>query len=158
MPGVLWKMTYYERKTREPFVSTAIYPNRVRDKEKLENACDLIEGGSARFIFKTAGGLEIAQGYIRITYGDHGPYIEFLPSQIEWSNLICERKDLGYYNKWYTKTGRVLVYEQLRTVANLPNPPAGRYSFRGNRKEGYADYRVGRVYVSPYDVVINRAM
>jgi hypothetical protein len=149
-------MTYYEEKTGEPFVNTAIYPNRLKDKQDLENICDLIESGSDKFLFKTKEGSLIAQGYVRIVYGDHGSYIEFMKDQVAWENLECERKDAGYYNKWYTKIGRVLVYEQLKTVSNLPNPPAGKFSFNGNRKEGYADYRIGRAYVSPYEVVIKR--
>jgi hypothetical protein len=149
-------MTFYEELTAEPFFSTAVYPNRVWDKQELESLCDLVESGSPRYSFKTKEGLVIAEGYLRIVYGDHGPYIEHTQDQIVWDNLICERRGLGFYNKWYTKTGRVMVYEQTRTVENLPNPPAGKRSFNGNRKEGYADYRVGRVYVSPYDIMITK--
>jgi hypothetical protein len=148
-------MTYYEEMTGEAFESTAIYPNRVRDKQALESACDLVESGSSGFAFKTKPGSLIAQGYLRIVYGDHGPYIEFSKDHIAWDNLECERDNVGYYNKWYSRIGRVLVYEQLRSVRLLSNPPAGKYSFKGNRKEGYADYRVGRYYVSPYDVMIS---
>jgi len=145
-------MTYYEDRTGELFVSTAVYPNRVKDKLELESICDLVESGSSSFLFKSKDGALIAQGYVRVVYGDGGPYIELMKDQVAWENLECERRDVGYFNKWYTKTGRIMVYEQLRTVGNLPNPPAGKLSFNGNRKEGYADYRVGRVYVSPYDV------
>lgn len=154
----MFKMTYYEEKTGELFVSTAVYPNRVKDKQELDNLCSLIESGSDRFVFNTKKGSLIAKGYVRVVYGDHGPYLEFMKDQVAWENLECERKDVGYYNKWYTKVGRVLVYDQLRTVENLPNPPAGKFSFNGNRREGYADYRVGRVYVSPYDVRIINGM
>lgn len=147
-------MTYYEEITGEPFVSTAIYLNRIKNKNDLESICDLIESGSDKFQFKTKTGSLIAKGYLRIVYGDHAPYLEFCRDQIFWDNLECERENVGYYNKWYTKEGRVLVYDQLRTVKNLPNPPTGKFSYKGNRKEGYADYRVGRVYVSPYEIMI----
>ena len=148
-------MTYYKERTGESFKSTAVYPNRVWDKQELESICDLVESGSPSFIFKTKLGSLIAQGYLRIVYGDHGPYIEFLRDQVILKNLECERDSVGYYNKWYSRIGRVLVYEQLHLVRCLPNPPAGKRSYRGNRKEGYADYRVGRFYVSPYDLIIS---
>lgn len=147
--------TYYEQRTGEPFVSTAIYPNRIKDKQELESIYDLIESGSGDFAFKTKEGLLIAEGYIRIVYGDRAPYLEFLQDQIKWENLDCERKDVGYYNKWFSKKGRVLVYEQIKTVRNLPNPPSGKLSFNGNRVEGYADYRIGRCYVCPYEIKVH---
>jgi len=129
-------MTYYEKKTGELFVSTAVYPNRVKDKLDLENVCDLVESGSDKFQFRSKAGSLIARGYVRVVYGDHGPFLEFTTDQVAWENMECERRDLGYFNKWYTKLGRVLVYEQLRTVRNLPNPPVSKFAFRGNRKEG----------------------
>lgn len=151
-------MTYYEKMTGETFVSTAIYPNRIKDKQTLESICDLVESGSDRFIFKTKERVLIAEGYVRIVYGDHSPYIEFLQDQIKWENFECERKGVGFYNKWFSKTGRVLVYEQIKTVKCLPNPPAGKFSFEGNRVEGYADYRVGRCYVDPYEIRITNGV
>jgi len=149
-------MTCYEEKTGEKFVSTAVYPNRVKDKQNLESICDLIESGSDKFLFKAKTGSLIARGYLRLVYGDHGPYIEFAQDQVEWENLECERRDIGYFNKWYTKVDRIMVYEQTKTVSILANPPAGKFSFNGNRKEGYADYRVGRIYVSPYEIKVSR--
>jgi len=148
-------MTYYEQQTGEPFTTTAIYPNRIKNKEDLEAITDLVESGSEQFSFKTKKGTIIAEGYLRIVHGDHGPYTEHLQEHILWDNLLCERKGVGYYNKWYPKDGsRVLIYDQIKTVNSLPNPPPGKMSYKGNRKEGYADYRIGRVYISPYDVLI----
>ena len=76
----------------------------------------MVESGSSSFLFKSKDGALIAQGYVRVVYGDGGPYIELMKDQVAWENLECERRDVGYFNKWYTKTGRIMVYEQLRTV------------------------------------------
>ena len=48
-----------------------------------------------------------------------------------------------------------MLYEQRYTVRNLSNPPRGEHSFQGNRVEGYADYRPGRFYISPYEIKIS---
>lgn len=48
----------------------------------------------------------------------------------------------------------VKIYDQRRDVSELPNPPPG--GFRGNRPEGYADYRPGYTYVSPWELHVPR--
>lgn len=148
-------MTCYEKITGEPFNSTAIYPNRIKDKEELESLTDLKEDGNPTMLFSTKDGkLPLAQGYIRIVYGDHGPYLEFLKEQIFWAHWNLIRSGIGYYDIWHP-IGEIspVLYDQRRTVANLKNPPKGPRSFKGNREEGYADYRMGRLYLSPYEVI-----
>ena len=148
-------MDYYTEKTGESFSSTAIYANRQADKKKLEGLTDLKECGSPSMLFFSKKGLLLAKGYLRVVYGDHGPYIEFLREHIDWSAWFCTRTGVGYYDKWAPATKEdVLLYYQKRDVHHLPNPPAGKDSFRGNRKEGYADYRVGRLYISPYQIIL----
>ena len=44
--------------------------------------------------------------------------------------------------------GKVMVYDQLKSVANQPNPPPGEHSVNNNRKDGYADYQVGQCYIA----------
>lgn len=149
------KITYYEKNSGEIFSTTAIYPNRIKDKQKLEEMYghSLSESGSENVRFFTQLDSLVAEKYIRIVYGDHGPYVEFLKNQIIWDQWYCERSGVGYYNKWYPKDGwNILLYEQMIEVRNLSNPPKD--GFQGNRKEGYADYRKGRVYINPYDLVI----
>lgn len=149
--------TYYTCVTGEEFRTTAVYPNRVTEKETLERDTDLVEGGSPAMHFFTSRGTLVAKGYIRVVYGDHGAYLEFLQSQLVWEGWERERAGVGYYDKWYAKDGsRLMLYDQRRTVEGLPNPPAGPRSFKGDRKEGYADYRVGRYYLSPYDVTMRK--
>lgn len=134
--------------------STAIYPNRVRDKERVEQALGLPEQGDETTLFTTPTGTLFAVGYLRVVYGDHGPYIEFAHEQIR-----CELKRRfnrppppdAYYDWLEPADGsKVKVYDQKRDVRNLKNPPP--CGFRGNRKEGYADYRPGRIYVNPFEL------
>ena len=99
----------------------------------------------------------MAVRYERMVYGDHGPYIELRPDDIVRSAWKVGRKksDQAYYQECYPKDGsNVKLYVQKRTVANLPNPPAGKWSVKNNRKEGYADYRVGMLYIDPDQVVV----
>jgi hypothetical protein len=132
--------------------TTAIYPNRVADKEKLEAALRLAELGNATTRFHTSNGTLFAQGYNRIVYGDHGPYVEFDQSHIQTTlrnKFPTTPKDAFYIWMVPTDGSQLKVYHQLRTVEHLKNPPAG--GFRGGREEGYADYKVGYIYVNPYD-------
>ena len=143
-------MSYYESITGEFFTSTAIYPNRSEDKKDVERKYKLSEKGSNNVLFYTPTKKLIARGYLRIVYGDHGPYVEFLKQNIKWNRWRCVRFGTGYYDKYYPFDGSdVLLYYQRYDVKHLKNPPSG---FQGNREEGYADYRIGRMYISPYDL------
>ena len=141
-------------------ITTAIYENRIKDKKEIYSQFwpFIAEFGDPKVIFKTINDYIICEGYNRIVFGDHGPYIEFLKENIYFDNWICKRKGTGYYDKYYPidKTN-ILLYAQRKDVKNLPNPPKGKRSFQGNRKEGYADYVVGRYYISPYEpqLIIN---
>ena len=135
--------------------STAIYPNRVKDKERIEKIYGLEEFGDSSIEFKTPGGLLLAKGYKRVVYGDHGPYIEFLRNQIIFENWIQVRPSEYpyYYGILYPKdSSQIKLYDQVRSVKHLPNPPKGKYSYRGNREEGYADYKPGFLYISPDEI------
>lgn len=149
------------------FVSTAIYLNRQLDKEELEGKLHLPERGNGYTKFYIPNGPLFAVGYERIVYGDHGPYIEFKQGQIQLVliskfnnqvdyNHLPKEEDCKYYYFWLYPDNHeeVKVYLQLKPVTNLPNAPKredGRYS-RLNRKEGYADYKRGLFYVSPYEL------
>jgi hypothetical protein len=152
-------MAYYTQMTGEPFSSTAIYPNRIEERNLLELETDLGEDGSPNLWFYSQRGLLVAKGYVRMVYGDHGAYLEFLNHQVLWEAWEKERSGYGYYDKWYPVDGsRLLLYDQRKTVADLPNPPAGPRSFKGGRQEGYADYRIGRCYLSPYEIRTRHAI
>lgn len=134
--------------------STACYPNRMRDRQQVEARLGLVEQGSRTVQFFTPAGTLFAVGYVRMVYGDHGPYIEFERAQV---CAVLKRKFDRHpppeaYYEWLEPVdgSAVKVYDQRRDVKHLPNPPAG--GFRGNRVEGYADYRPGFFYVSPWEL------
>lgn len=127
-------------------------PNRQRDAERLAKTHPgLCEAGNGTTRFFEAGTrLLLAVGYSRITFGDHGPYLEFA-----WHHLngdafprFREKGPRAYYNEAFTAAGTML-YCQRRGVEKLPNPPAGRWSCNNNRPEGYANYRPGYFYINP---------
>lgn len=133
--------------------TTAIYKNRLADKAEVEAKYGWSEWGDSETRFVTRGGIVLAIGWRRISYSDHGPYVEFLKE-----NLVAELAPHfpgicppDAYYEWLEPVAdrRVKVYAQRRGVWHLPNPPAG--GFRGNRREGYADYRPGRFYVAVSD-------
>lgn len=147
--------------------TTAIYDNRMEDKSKLENLLGLQEEGSLNKIFLLPNGKVFAEGYDRIVYGDHGPYIEFNKNHIKcklysrFGNKIDEENlpdDSKYYYFWLFPYGseKTKVYLQIKPVTDLPNAPkredGKKSSF--NRKEGYADYKRGMYYVDPYLLIL----
>lgn len=138
--------------------TTALYPNRQRDKAKLEQAIGLEEFGNEITEFFTPRGTLFAEGYSRIVYGDHGPYLEFRKDQIRCTlRSKCAKPcpPTAFY-EWLCPTdgSGIKVYNQMKDVRHLRNPPAG--GFRGNRAEGYADYRVGLIYVDPYTLTTDK--
>lgn len=134
--------------------TTAIYPNRVADKQKVEAQKGWREHGDETTEFFTPRGTLFARGYVRIVYGDHGPYIEFQREHIRIGLEPKCRTPLPKhcFYEWLIPVdgSNIKVYDQKRDVRKLRNPPAG--GFCGDRKEGYADYRVGFVYVSPHEL------
>lgn len=140
-------------------MTTAIYPNRIAEKELVERIKGLPEDGNSTTIFKTRRGTVFARGYVRVVYGDHGPYVEFDPSHIVigLNRKFPHAPPARAFYEWLVPAdgSTFKVYRQLKEVKHLKNPPAG--GFRGNRSEGYADYRIGAMYVSPWDLQIEYA-
>lgn len=149
--------------------TTAIYPNRLLDKKELEEKLKLPECGNQNQQFFLPNDSLFANGYVRVVYGDHGPYLEF-----EKSNIVVELKskfgnkidfnnlpdlDYKYYYFWLYPDvlPEIKVYLQIKPVTNLPNAPRRQDGKKSsfNRKEGYADYRRGFFYVDPYCLKIN---
>eukprot|EP00933_Yihiella_yeosuensis_P021438 TRINITY_DN16951_c2_g1_i1.p1 TRINITY_DN16951_c2_g1~~TRINITY_DN16951_c2_g1_i1.p1 ORF type:complete len:374 (+),score=41.08 TRINITY_DN16951_c2_g1_i1:96-1124(+) len=126
--------------------------NRERDKNRVESALGLSEFGDSatEFYSVRCGGLPIGLGYDRIVYGDHGPYVEFSSHQICWSTFptFLKKPEMSYYDEYYTVDGSTMLYAQKRSVANKPNPPGGQWSAQNNRPEGYANYLIGKFYLS----------
>lgn len=148
-------MSYYKFMMGEEFKSQCDTPNRIRDRERIESIHGLLEEGDDRATFCTKKGTLIAKGYLRVVYGDHGPYVEFLPRHMVREAWKTVRKGVGWYDICQPKDGSYCkLYVQTKSVATLKNPPKGKYSHNNNRQEGYADYKVGRLYISPDDMFI----
>jgi hypothetical protein len=133
--------------------TTAKYPNRLKDKKKVETLYSLDEFGDANREFFSSKNTLVAVGYVRVVYGDHGPYVEFnsdhlIAKLIKKFNSNCP---IDAYYEWMTinDSSDLKIYRQLRSVSNLPNPPSP--GFKGNRIEGYADYLPGKYYISPFE-------
>lgn len=132
--------------------TTAILPNRERDRMRVENGLGLPEfGDTTTEIYAVQSGLlPVALGYDRIVYGDHGPYVELAAHHICWSSFpnFVERPSSCFFDECWTADGMTMLYAQKRVVANKPNPPCGPWSVQNNRSEGYANYLVGKFYVA----------
>jgi hypothetical protein len=106
-----------------------------------------IDKGDNETHFETATGLHVATGYTRIVIGGHGAFIEFDPKQVIVANLHIPpdaldrlkepKRSYVYYLEWRTNDeANVMFYEQLKTV-------------------DYADYKVGMMYASPFELYVN---
>jgi len=163
---VVW-ITFAEAEGPEPekvkvetvkaFVSTtAGLANRLADKAEVEAKLGLSEDGRGfTGEIQTPDGKTIATEYTRIVYGDHGPYIEFDAASVDLGKWDIRKKGS---QAWYdeARLDGVMVYIQKRDVSTLPNPPAGKRSTRNNRKEGYADYKPGMLYVDPFKITLKK--
>lgn len=148
------------------FITTAIYPNRQEDKQLIESLTGLSEQGNEDTCFYYDGENLIARGYERIVYGDHGPYIEF--SKRHFKTLLVSKfgstptslppsDSSRYFYYWLYPINApcIKVYWQIKPVTHLPNAPdrPDRKPSKFNRAEGYADYKRGYYYISPWDFI-----
>lgn len=143
----------------EAKATTIDSPNRVRDAKRIaKEHPDLKEQGNTKTVFTDKNGNVLATGYDRVVYGDHGPYIEFSPNQVNMEAFpqVKKKGSKAWYDEGRTADGSVKLYMQKRDVSTLPNPPKGKYSAKNNRTEGYADYKPGKYYISPDDVVTSK--
>jgi len=102
----------------------------------------LLIGNQTQQFFNPSGTL-VATGYTRIVIGGRGPYVEFELDQLNLSTMSvppgAERRQAipahYYYLEYRTNdTSFTKVYVQTKTV-------------------DYADYKVGKAYVSPFDLL-----
>lgn len=133
--------------------TTADTWNRIRDRCRIECFLEIPEHGNAKthFIDPESPTSVVAVGCQRVVYGDHGPYIEFRPEEVAWNAFGSSRHLEGpdaYYQNYYSWSGGIVAYEQLRAVRHCPNPPPGQWSVWNYRRDGYADYRVGYIYIA----------
>lgn len=149
------------------FQSTAIYPNRLEDKQELESKLYISEQGNDSTEFYLPDNSLLSKGYERIVYGDHGPYLEFKREHLKckmfskFGNVIdygnLPNLNFKYYYFWLYPQNfeQIKIYLQIKTVSNLPNAPKRTDGKKSdfNRTEGYADYKRGYFYISPYEQI-----
>lgn len=132
--------------------STAFLPNRESDKRRVEETLGLSEFGdnSTQFYAARSGLVPVGVGYDRIVYGDHGPYVELSTHHICWQTFpnFVEKPACSFFDECWTADGHTMLYAQKRPVTNKPNPPAGDWAVQNNRREGYANYLIGKFYLA----------
>ncbi|MFA5790625.1 MAG: hypothetical protein WC976_06165 [Caldisericia bacterium] len=90
----------------------------------------------------TKAGLLIATAYERIVIGGRGPYVEFLSEHIIAASFRVPKEQA------YRLTTDYVYYVEYRTncISNVK-------AYFQRRVVNYADYRIGRWYVSPFNIV-----
>jgi hypothetical protein len=161
--SLLFPITHYMNFTftRCNTLTTAIYSNRIADKNTLEATLSLPEIPDTSIALYHRG-TRVLSGYDRIVYGDHGPYLEFSRQHLcvdvvdkygRKPASLPPSTEVGFYYLWLQfKDTNVKVYWQIKDVSDLPNAPRRDDGLpsRFNRREGYADYKRGFFYVDPY--------
>jgi hypothetical protein len=148
--------------SRSPLTSGGRYPseadtdNRKRDFDRIVQ-----KGGRGRpaqgceYQVTTLDGVKVANGFVRLLLGDHGPYVEMDNHQINKNELRLHGRG-NWFGSYFTKYGTKL-YHQTRAVRDVPNPPqSGKWFKNHNRKDGYAGYIVGKWYVAADEVKVER--
>ena len=99
------------------FSTTAVYPNRQRDKADVERELKLPEEGESEVDIMSKqkeGKTSFAgvHGHNRVVYGDHGPYVEMSHQQIDWNNSprIITKPLHAYYDVALSKDKDVMLY------------------------------------------------
>lgn len=100
--------------------------------------------GNPLTVFTTPSGLHIATGYNRIVLGGRGPYIEFEYESMKEKNMIVP--DSEEYRLWDKR----VYYIELRTT----DVCKVKIYFQ-LKKVSYADYKLNKVYISPFDLLAN---
>jgi hypothetical protein len=77
-----------------------------------------------------------------VVIGDRGPYIEFLPEQIEKDTFSIPE------SQKYRKTDKRVYYIEARS-----NDEAYVKLYYQKKTVAYADYKIGMCYVSPFELV-----
>lgn len=97
--------------------------------------------GSSDLDFYTKSGTLVAHGYLRVVIGQRGPYIEFDPKQIVKESFHIPRE------QEYRKEDKRVYYVEARS-----NDEANVKLYYQKRPVQYADYKVGLIYISPFEL------
>ena len=124
---------FFEEETSQPN-TTAIYPTRIADKTQVESTIGLHEFGNVDTKFYTSLGKLFAIGYVRIVYGDHGPYTEFQREniQIQLKSKFDTSLPKHCFYEWLVPTdgSELKVYDQKRAVRSLAPQSSRRWISR----------------------------
>jgi len=90
-------------------------------------------GGDPSLRLFDAAGVLVAVGFERVEFGGRGPYLEFSERQIVEGAVEAVENGHVYYEEFRSVGSRAKFYRQLLTV-------------------GYAGYRVGMWYCSPFEL------
>ena len=91
----------------------------------------------------TRDGSKLSKGYNRIVIGGRGPYVEFNDEQIDFKAFYIPKDQL------YRLTDRRVYYIELRSIdkSNVK-------LYYQLQTVAYADYKIGMLYISPYDLFL----
>ena len=89
--------------------------------------------GHKTLALMTKSGAVIAHGYVRVVFGDRGPYVELLEGHLVDGAYSHIETAHTFYTEYRTIPDGVKLYHQIKRV-------------------DYADYRPGRYYVSPFEL------
>lgn len=101
---------------------------------------DVVSSNDLQFYTKT--GLLIATGYDRLVIGKRGPYVEFSDVVLDNIHIPNEQK--------YRLDSLVVYYDEYRT-----NDECNVKVYFQKKTVKYADYKIGKWYISPYDLVFD---
>jgi len=102
------------------------------------------ESGDPNIIFFTKKtGLLVGIGYVRVVTSTRGTFIEFTEDQIWVENLY-----IPYYAK-YRLTSKNVYYIEYRTIKDDV------MVYYQIKKVSFADYKVGRYYIDPKNLLVN---
>lgn len=87
----------------------------------------------------------IAKGYNRIVIGKRGPYVEFEKQNfLDFKKLVIPETE-----KWRLKRNSFVYYIEYRIY-----PEKIKVYFQ-KRVVDYADYKIGKFYISPFDLYLD---
>lgn len=99
--------------------------------------------GNKNTVFTTETGLVVAKGYARVVIGSRGPYVEF-----DDDHVVKKNCDIPDDQLWRLKH-KYAYYVEYRTLDK-----ACVKIYYQKRRVGYADYQVGKWYISLYDLFV----
>lgn len=109
-----------------------------------ENRLKISLIGNNEFEFYSKSLRFVAKGYVRIVIGKRGPYIEFERKHFDnRSNL-----EIPEDQKWRIDSKSV-YYIEYRSHVKIDNIKV----YFQKRRVDYADYRIGKYYISPFDLL-----